>query len=133
MKASMASSPSGVNAKPHVQYARPTTRMIRAQREGPDKASASRSAMSAMRRGCEDGEDEQPAAAGIPDAVRHAFRRDEQIAGLHRQLAIGKQEHAFTVDHVIDLVLPGVRMQRMRLARFECIETHEQSRRFENR
>ena len=48
--------------------------------------------------------------------MRHTFGRDQQIAGPHRQLAAIEQEHALAFDHLVDLVLPGVRVQRVFLA-----------------
>jgi hypothetical protein len=45
--------------------------------------------------------------------VRNAFRRDEQIAGSHRELAPLQQEQAFAFDHGIHLVHSGMRVKRM--------------------
>ena len=75
-----------------------------------------------VRRRREDREDQQAAAAGVADAVRDAFGRDQQIAGLHRQLAAFEQEQPFAFDHLVDLVLPGVRVQRVFLAGLERIQ-----------
>ena len=51
----------------------------------------------------------------------------------HRQLAAFEQEQAFAFDHLVDLVLPGMRVQRVFLARLERVEADQQPRRFEDR
>jgi len=79
----------------------------------------------------EDGEYQQPTRSSVPDAVWDAFGRDEEISGFHRQFTPIEQEHSFALEHVIDLVLPGMSVERVLLARLECVEADQQTRRFE--
>src|SRR5688572_33465281 len=83
-------------------------------------------------RRCQHRQHEQSRAAGVSDAMSYTFRRHEQIAGAHVQLAIGQQEQTFAFEHVVDLVLPGVRVQRMLLAGLAGIEPDQQPRRLKN-
>ena len=81
----------------------------------------------------EDREHEQARGAGVADAVRHAFRRDQQIAGASSAARALEQEQPLAFDHLVDLVLPGVRVQRVLLAGLERIQADQQPRRFEDR
>ena len=114
---------------------------MRANWIGPDREARSTErvqrrvqfvAVTCVRRRREDREHQQASAAGVADAVRNAFGRDQQIAGLHRQLAAIEQEQPLAFDHLVDLVLSGVRVQRVFLAGLERIEADQQARRFED-
>jgi hypothetical protein len=78
------------------------------------------------RRGRENREHEQPPGTGVPHAVRHPLGCDQQIAGAHRQLAIGEQEDPFSLDDGVHLVHAAVRMERMRLSWLERVQPDEQ-------
>ena len=63
----------------------------------------------------------------------YARWRHQQVAGGHPQFLAVEQEQSVTFEHVIDLVLPGMRVQRVLLARLERVEAHQQARRLEQR
>ncbi len=91
---------SGVRANWIVQIARPATRAsarpVRAGHlcgAGARIASTSRRLVPVLRTPCGD-----------------AFGRDQEIAGLHGELTAIEQEQAVAFDHLVDLVLSGVRM-----------------------
>ena len=84
------------------------------------------------RRRSQDGQHQQAAAAGVAHAVSDAFGRDQQIAGGHRQLAAIEQEQALAFEHVVDLVLAGVRVQCVLLAGLEGVQPDQQPRRLED-
>ena len=59
--------------------------------------------------------------------MRHALRRHEQIARIHLELAAVEEKKAFALQHVIDLVLVRVCMERVFLPRLEGVEADEQA------
>ena len=68
------------------------------------------------------GEDEQPAATGIADAVRHTFGCDQQDSSLQRNVAGFEQEQTLAFNDVVDLVHAFMRVQCMLLPRLERIQ-----------
>jgi len=70
----------------------------------------------------EDSEYQQPTRSSVPDAVWDALGRDEEISAGHCQLTSIEEEHSFALEHVIDLVLPGMGVKGVLLARLECVE-----------
>jgi hypothetical protein len=62
------------------------------------------------------------------DAVRDTLGRNQEIARLHLQLAPLEQKSASPFEHVVDLVLTGMRVQRMLLAGLERVDADQQAR-----
>ena len=63
----------------------------------------------------------------------NAVRRDQEIAGGHREFSTLEQKQALTFDDLVNLVLTCVRVERMFLSGLECIEADQEACRFENR
>ena len=57
--------------------------------------------------------------------MRDALGCDEEDTGLHRQLVAFEQEEPRAGHDLIDLVHPGVRVQRVLLAGLEAVESDE--------
>ena len=69
---------------------------------------------------------QQPATAGVSDAVRNAVGCHDDLAGRHRDLAALEQQHAFAFDHLVQLVHPLMGVQRVRLTGLEGVEPDKQ-------
>jgi len=82
---------------------------------------------SALRRGSENREHQQPSRTGIPHAMGHAVGRHQEVTLRHRQLSTLKEEDTFALEHVIDLVHPDVRVQGVRLTGLEAVQADEQA------
>src|SRR5262249_36596449 len=85
------------------------------------------------RRGRENSQHEEPALAGVPDAVRHPLRRDQEITGLHRQPATVEQEYTVSLNYLVNLVHVGVGVQGVGLSWLERVQPHQDARRLEER
>src|SRR5438046_10457760 len=66
--------------------------------------------------GRENCQHEQPPIAGVPDAMRHPFRRHDELAGFDRQLATLEQDQTLAFDDLIYLIHPGACVEGVKLA-----------------